>query len=185
MIKTYISILRGINVGGQKSIKMELLKVLYAKMGFANVQTYIQSGNVVFCSNGGLQIASMQKKIMQEIQNTFDFEVPVLIFEATDFEKIIKNNPYLKDTTKHNNYLHLTFLSESQNENHLPQIEKATNQAEDFAIIDKVVYLYCPNGYSNCKWTNAFWERKLKCTATTRNLKTAQQLLQMAQSLEK
>jgi uncharacterized protein (DUF1697 family) len=185
MIKTYISILRGINVGGQKSIKMSDLQTLYCKMGFTNVQTYIQSGNVVFCSNNDMQIASMQKQIMQEIQNAFGFEVPVLVFEVTDFEKIIKNNPYLKDTTKQNDYLHLTFLSESQNENYLPQIEKSTNQAEDFTIIGKAVYLYCPNGYSNCKWTNALWERKLKCTATTRNLKTAQQLLQMAQNLEK
>ncbi len=185
MIKTYISILRGINVGGQKSIKMSDLQTLYGKMGFTNVQTYIQSGNVIFCSNNDMQIASMQKQITQEIQNAFGFEVPVLVFEANDFEKIIKNNPYLQDANKDNNHLHLTFLSESQHENYLPQIEKSTNQAEDFAIIGKAVYLYCPNGYSNCKWTNTFWERKLKCTATTRNLKTVQQLLQMAQNLEK
>ncbi len=92
----YISLLRGINVSGQKKIKMLALRELYSSLGFKNVDSYIQSGNLVFDSKleNPLDISNM---ITSTIKNNYQFEVPVIIYTAQEFSKIYKNNPFAKN----------------------------------------------------------------------------------------
>ena len=181
-MKTYISILRGINVSGHKLIKMDTLRQLYADLGFENVKTYIQSGNVVF------QFKKAEKKMLAEkiekkITKRFGFKVPVLVRELDEYKAIIKQNPFTKKPQRDISFLHITFLSDQPTEENVAKIKSGQYQLDEFQLIDKSIYLYCPNGYGNSKLTNSFFETKLKVTATTRNWKTANELIAIAGKL--
>lgn len=176
---TYISLLRGINVSGQKIIKMNILKEMFESLHFENVKTYIQSGNIVFqykkSENNDLVI-----KISNQIQKYFGFEVPVFVLKTDELKHIVWNNPYKDDKTKDISFLHVTFLSSVPEQINFESINKVKSQEEEFELIDRAVYLYCPNGYGRTKLTNTFLEHKLKTGATTRNWKTTMELLRIA-----
>jgi uncharacterized protein (DUF1697 family) len=176
---TYISLLRGINVSGKNIIKMEALQKLYENLGFDNITTYIQSGNVVFTSTA-ISPEKLTEKISTQIKKDFNFDVPVTIVTIDNLQKIIENNPFLKDSSKEENFLHITFLSSKPEKYDSKIIEEKKSIGEEFVIVEQAVYLYCPNGYGNTKLHNTFLETKLKVGATTRNLKTANKLLQIA-----
>lgn len=108
---TYISILRGINVCGQKIIKTDALKRIYQNLNFENIKTYVQSGNVIFSSNEG-EPKKLEKIISSKIETEFGFYVPVIVLTENALKAIIKNNPFTKDEQKDFSSLHATFLAE-------------------------------------------------------------------------
>ena len=176
---TYVSILRGINVGGHRMIKMDALRQLFAKLGFANSRTYIQSGNVVFqCGKTNPQ--ELENKIADAIADTFGFAVPVILKELEEFKRIVENNPFAGDNTKDASHLHITFLSGQPDPEKFHKIKEGHCQAHEFHLIGQSIYLYCPNGYSKSKLTNGFLENNLGVTTTTRNWKTANELITLA-----
>ncbi|MES2567724.1 MAG: DUF1697 domain-containing protein [Bacteroidota bacterium] len=179
---TYIAILRGINVSGHKIIKMEALRALCESLGFKNTKTYIQSGNIIFQCKKTIP-AELEKKITTAIAETFNFEVPVIVKDANDLKTVIKNNPFLKrkeDITK----LHVTFLNNEPDKSSVDKIKECVYTEDEFTLSEKAVYLFCTNGYGNTKLTNTFFENKLKVSATTRNLKTLTELLNIAEQVE-
>ena len=178
---TYISILRGINVSGHRIIKMDALKKLCADLKFKNVQTFIQSGNIIFNfkKNHTGKISELLKTAIEKI---FGFDVPVVTCTISELENIIQSNPFINDTTKDQSFLHVSFLSGIPAPGKMDALKQLNFQPDDFIEIENVIYLYCPGGYGNTKLTNNFFENKLKLTATTRNWKTINELLKMAQN---
>ena len=177
---TYISILRGINVSGQKMIKMDALKEMYKDLHFTNIQIYIQSGNVIFQNIQSKQ-TDLGQKISKELMRKFGFEIPVIVLDTFELKEIIEKNPFVSDETKDISHLHVTFLSSKPEliDSSLFYQKKAPE--EEFAITENAVYLYCPKGYGQTKLTNAFFENKLKVGATTRNWKTTLELHRIAE----
>lgn len=175
----YISILRGINVGGHNQLKMEVLREMYVKLGYTNVQTYIQSGNVIFCAQSNDKL-SIEKKIIDKIRESFEINVQVMILTIDELRNALKNNPFISDSSKNPAYLHLTFLSVIPKDELLIKISTGNYSPDEYHYSDKTIYLFCPIGYGNTKLNNAFFENKLKLIATTRNLKTATELLAIA-----
>jgi len=169
----YISLLRGINVSGQKRMKMEELRTLYNSLGFKNVKTYIQSGNVIF-EDIGTDLNTLKKNIESGIQQQFGYNVHVLIKTPKKLREILKNIPCDFDI----NRACVVFLFEMPK--HIPWVElnEAKQETEQFEILDDIVYLHCPSGYSRTKLSNNFFERKLKVSATTRNMNTINKLLE-------
>lgn len=176
---TYISILRGINVSGQKLIKMDALRKTYENLGFLNIKTYVQSGNVIF-DGEDMEINKLEKIISQQIEKDFGFEVPIIALTVNTLKQVIDHNPFSKDQNKDQTFLHVTFLSSEPDQYDLKVIEDKKQNGEDLFFTDNVVYLYCPNGYGRTKLTNNFLETKLKVRATTRNWKTTNELLKIA-----
>jgi uncharacterized protein (DUF1697 family) len=173
---TYISLLRGINVSGQKKINMNELRKLYESLNFKNVRTYIQSGNVIF-SYPNTIVSRLINIIKQTIKNTFGFDVSIIIRTKDDFQKLIKNIPFAnKDISKR----HVTFLSDTPHQLPIDDINSIKDKSEEFFISGKEIYLFCPNGYGRSKLSNNFFERTLKLSATTRNWKTVVKLLEVA-----
>ena len=174
----YIALLRGINVGAQKSIKMEALRQLLATHGWQNVRTYIQSGNLIFESlePNPQQLA---EQLAQLIAAQFGFEVPTLVIALPEWQRIIADNPFLPDTAD-TAYLHCTFLAAAPDPDRVAAFATAAYAPDELQIIDRTVYLRCPNGYGNTKLHNSFLENKLKQTATTRNWRTVCTLAEMA-----
>ena len=181
-MKTYVSILRGINVGGKKMMKMEALRNLFSGLDFHNIQTYIQSGNVVFQTDE-TDVDILQANIENRISDIFGFDVPVLVFEFNQFKQMLSLNPFLKDVEKEIDNLHVTFLSaipETIRVNNLCEIDCAEDQ---FQLFDNALFLYCPTNYGNTKLSNNFIEKKLNVNATTRNWKTTQELIRIAEAI--
>ena len=172
----FLSILRGINVSGQKQIKMADLKKLYEEMGFKNVRTFIQSGNVVFESKSP---AKLSQKIEQKIKEHYSFDVPVIIRTKDELQHTVKSNPFLKQKNIELDKLHVTFLAEQPAKENITKTKEYNYKPDEFHIAEKEVYVHCPNGYGNTKINNTFFEKKLKVGATTRNWKTTNALLEM------
>ena len=168
----YISFLRGINVGGHKKIKMAELKKVYELLGLNRVETYIQSGNVIFEVEGQSE-SELETLIQDGVHAHFGFEVPVQVLTAPNFEKVIDQCPFapIDLATQGSHYL-VTFLDQSPPSGAEALLKPYIKSSEKVAIIDKVVYFYCSEGYGRTRLNNAFIESKLKVTGTTRNWKT-------------
>jgi uncharacterized protein (DUF1697 family) len=179
-MQTYISILRGINVSGHNLIKMKALQEMYVKLGFTNVRTYIQSGNVVFESEPK-QADKLVAIISEGIRNNFGFDVPVIVITNQLLKDIIANNIYMHDRGEDLSKLHVTFLAAEPLKDLVETINQEKYLPDEFCILPKAVLLFCPNGYGNTKLSNAFFEKKLKVQATTRNWKTIMELAKMTE----
>ena len=182
-MRTYISILRGINVSGQKLIKMEALRKSYETHGFQNVSSYLQSGNIIFsCTE--TETRELEENISARIATDFGFDVPVIVLTIDILKRIIENNSFVRDNGKSDTFMHVTFLSSVPDVIDQKFIAGKKHEGEEIIFTDRVVYLYCPNGYGQTKLNNSFLESKLKVKATTRNWKTTNELLSIAQQVE-
>ena len=171
-MKKFIVLLRGINVSGKNKLPMADLRELLISLQFQNVQTYIQSGNIILESN--LSKTEICELINQGIKTKFDYDVPVLAKTIPEWEKAIEKYPY---PTENEKIVAFTFLDKKTE---ITTIE-IKNIGEDlFKIENDLVYIYCPNGFGKSKITNNLFEKKLKITATTRNLRTTLKLLELA-----
>ncbi len=178
---TYISMLRGINVSGQKMTNMIKLKELYESLGFKNVQTYIQSGNVIFqCPPA--EVSKLKAKIEEGIKRVFGFEAPVFIRTGEEFQKLIKKTPYAKEDISR---IYVSFLSEVPVNIPIEELKRVKDKSEEFVISGKEIYLFLPNGAGKTKLSNTFLERKLKVGATTRNWNTVLTLLKMTDEIKR
>jgi uncharacterized protein (DUF1697 family) len=178
---TYIAMLRGINVGRGKMVKMERLRTSFAGLGFDEVKTYVQSGNVVFQSKRKSP-AELTRTIETKIQRDFGFAVRVLIKTSKELAQIVQKNPLLRVKGIDVSKLHVTFLSDAPPKTAEEMLEDLATTRERFRILNREIYLYCPDGYGNSKLANNTIEKKLSLVATTRNWRTVNALLEMAGS---
>ena len=176
---TFISILRGINVGGHNPVKMESLRQLYAELGFSDIQHYIQSGNVIFSSES-TDTLFLEKIICEKILAVYGWLVPVHVMTTEELRNALENNPFINESLKDSSFMHLTFSSTQPDKELIEKISVLNYLPDEFFICGKTIYLNCPNGYGRTKLTNDFFEKKLKLIATIRNIKTVRELLFLA-----
>ncbi len=177
-MKTYFVLLRGVNVSGKNIIKMAVLKDILAAAGFKNVTTYIQNGNIVLETDTGKE--EITAKIQQLINEHFNLQISVFCLDLTEMETALESNPFVNDIEP--NKLFFTFLNEKPNIELINDLEKIDFGNEQFRIIDKMLYFYVPAGMGASKLNNNFFEKKLKVTATGRNLNTINKLLDIAKN---
>jgi uncharacterized protein (DUF1697 family) len=177
-MKKFIALLRGINVSGQKKIKMSDLKLLFEEMGFKDVQTYIQSGNVIFSSKE-ISADKLEIKISSGIKRKCGFDVRVIILSAKEIEYVLKNNPFLKKK-KDEDKFYVTFLSKIPSDENIEKMHSIDYSPEEYFIEGKRLYLFVPNGFGQAKINNNLIEKKLKVDGTTRNWKTVKALSELA-----
>ncbi|MBV5315856.1 MAG: DUF1697 domain-containing protein [Prolixibacteraceae bacterium] len=178
----YIAILRGINVGTGRKVPMTDLKKLCENMGLQNVQTYIQSGNVVFEWSRSESISELETRLQKAFSESFGFDIPVLVRTAEEWAESIAQNPFLKEENVDIDRLHLTCLKEVPSQELLEKIKPFQFMPDRYEIIGKDVFIFCAAGYGTSKLTNPFFESKLKVSATTRNWKTVMKLHEMINS---
>jgi uncharacterized protein (DUF1697 family) len=178
-MQTYISFIRGINIGGNKKVSMELLKEVYSSLGLSNVKTFGQSGNVVFeYSEGKSEILS--KKIEDKLKKDIGFEVSVLIRTKEELKKAIESNPFSAISKEELSKVCVAFLSDIPSKDNLGEIEKIKDSSEKFVIAGKEIYLFFQKGYGRTKLTNNFFEKKLKVKSTTRTVNVIKKLVDIA-----
>lgn len=178
-MKTYCALLRGINVSGQKKVPMAILRELMTDLGFEQVQTYIQSGNVVFKSVESSH-TEIESKISESILKTFGFEVPILVKESSELKTIFNENPFVEGQREAS---YFTLLHDIPNTDLVEAVKQESYEGETFIVTEDCVYFYSDTGYGKAKCNNNFFERKLKVSATTRNFKTMQKLLSLCSDL--
>lgn len=170
--RTHVCFLRGINVGGKNRLKMANLKLAFEQYGLENVKTYIQSGNVLFHTR---EKADLGQKIVGLIKSEFKMEVGVLILGRAKLLEIIRKNPFDGDP-KH---WHATILGKAPRKSDIAQLASIDSGDDEYCVIKNVVYLRCPNGSAKTKLTNNLFEKKLGTTATTRNWRTMNKVLEL------
>jgi len=172
----YICLLRGINVSGKNIIPMTQLKLALEQSGLHQVRTYIQSGNIVFNSDHK-NSAQIENGIELLIQSNFDLKIKSMVIPVADFTKMLELNPFKKEAAAEPSRMILTFLECIPNAEGLQKIPESGK--DQWKIIDRCVYLYCPDGYGKTKLTHSVFESKLKIKATARNWRTCEQLALM------
>lgn len=177
-MKTYIVLLRGINVSGQKKIKMAALRNSLKQRGLEQLETYIQSGNIV-CKTKEIDSEAIEKLVHEAILKDFGFDVPTLVLLKEELEGILKHSPYLSEEEKSQYFV---FLKQTPNAERIEDFNKLSFDHEDFHITTDCVYLCCKAGYGKAKLSNNLVERKLQVSATARNLKTVRKLLELCEA---
>lgn len=178
---TYIAMLRGINVSGQKIIKMERLRASFEGLGFTDVKTYVQSGNVVFKAPK-ISADSLAKKIAKEILDEYGFDVSILVRTPAELENVLKHNPLAAEAGAEDAPLYVTFLSGVAPKGGEELLKPLATAAEKFVISGSEIYLHYPKGYAETKLSNAAIEKKLGLRATTRNWRTVNALIEMTRT---
>ncbi len=175
-----VALLRGINVGGHKKIKMADLRALFGELGFGDVQTYIQSGNVIF-DPAGADEAEAIERISKGIRGRFGFEVPVIVREHEELDAIISESPFPAfDAAQEGAYYAVSFLAETPANEKIDAIQPFVKPPEELVVQGRQIYLHCPNGFGRSKLSPALLEGKLGVTATTRNWKSLLKLRELS-----
>lgn len=173
-----VSLFRGINVGGNQIVRMEALKELHRSLDFRDVQSYIQSGNVVFTSDNS-NVEQVQKEIEDGFAQTFGFQVRVMVRTASELKAIIENNPFQNQPMRESNRIIALFLASDPSSTALEDIQKAYSGPEEIHIIGREAFIYYPEGMGRSKLTNTLLEKKLKTVGTARNWNTVLKLREM------
>ncbi|MGB8990300.1 MAG: DUF1697 domain-containing protein [Candidatus Sulfotelmatobacter sp.] len=174
----YVALLRGINLGGHKKIKMDELRAALAAIGFDEVKTYIQSGNVVFKA-AKISDKALSKKIEATILSKFGHSVSVIIRTAEEIEQLIANNPFLKQPDIDQTKLHVMFLREPPAQSALQQLETLVLKPDQFRFLGKELYFYLPNGVAESVVMKKPIDRVLAIPTTMRNWRTVNTIQQM------
>lgn len=182
----YIALLRGINVGGKNIIKMADLKQMFEAMGFCEVKTYIQSGNVLFKSDEDEEL--LCKKIEHEIEITFGFSVVVILRTAVELEQIIENRPFSEDaileaeSSSEGESLYVALLTNTPSQEKIEHLKTYKSENEECQIKGREVFLLFRHSIRKSKLANNL--HKLDVSATVRNWKTINKLAVLAKAME-
>lgn len=169
----YIAFIRGINVGGKTSIKMERLREVFSELGFENVKTYIQSGNVIFETDE----TNFGEKIEAAIEREF-FKTPVMIRSFEEIKDAIENNPFA-DEEFEDKLFHIVFLSEKLSDEKAAMLLGNNKESEKFAIRNREVYCLLRDGVADSLLGKKYIDIKLKTPATARNWRTVNKILEL------
>lgn len=172
----WIALFRAVNVGGKNKMPMARLKVVLQSSGCSDVQSYIQSGNVVFSSSVKSK-TRLNLQILEAVESEFGFRPLVLLLNEAEFREAIANNPF-DVNGKEPQTLHFFFLEEQPSQPDLDGLAKLASKTETFELVGKVFYLFAPDGIGKSNLAAAA-ERRLGVSATARNYNTIKALAVM------
>ncbi|MFZ0759992.1 MAG: DUF1697 domain-containing protein [Candidatus Sulfotelmatobacter sp.] len=175
---TYIAMLRGINVGGHKRIKMDKLRQSVEALGFEQVQTYIQSGNLVFKA-GKVSASGLSERIEKRILADFGFSASVISRTSDEIYETIANNPFLNKSGIDPDKLHVMFLSEAPKPAAMKKLADLMAAPDLCRCLGKEIHFYLPNGVSQSVLMKTPVDRILAVVTTLRNWKTVNSIHRM------
>ena len=178
--RVYVALLRGINVGGRNLVSMDGLKEMFSAIGCRAVETFIQSGNVVF--QGAERVARAVPEVISEsISKHYGLQIPVVVRTAEELQRAVQANPFLRIAADVAT-LHVAFLAERPTATRLASLDPLRSPPDEAIAMNREVYLRLPNGAGRTKFTNAYLDSKLATTSTVRNWRTVLTLVEMATS---
>lgn len=178
-----VSMLRGVNLGPHKRIKMDALRELYTSLGLQEPQTYVQSGNILFKTRSR-NLTVLAKKIESAIEESFGFRSDVILRSCAELKAVIAKNPFAARKGIEPNKLLVTFLASDPGEEARARIRQVKAEPEELWIDGRELYIYFPNGMARPKLSIPLIERMLKTSGTGRNWNTVAKLLELAEAME-
>jgi len=179
----YISLLRGVNVGGHNKIKMEELRLLYESLGLSSAQTHIQSGNIVFKAKERSE-DQLTKRICAGVEKRFGFRPAIVLRTTPELRKVVAKNPFVDRKGIDPSKLLVTFLSSEPLPAERRKLLTLKIEPEELRLDGRELFIYFPNGIARSKFSWSSVEKILRVSGTARNWNTVQKLLAMAIALE-
>jgi uncharacterized protein (DUF1697 family) len=176
----YIALLRGVNVGGKNILPMKSLSVLCEAQGCTTVQTYIQSGNVVFRSSAKVA-AAFPRALASQIKDQFGFETTVILRTSEELRLVTENNPFLKPGVD-TKFLHVMFLAAEPVLPDVVRLNPVCEGEEAFLLRGREIFLYLPYGSGRSKMASYSYDKILRTVGSTRNWQTVTKLLALAEA---
>jgi len=177
----YAALLRGVNLGPHKRMKMVRLRESFESLGLEQVQTYIQSGNVIFKTRGSVA-NDLCREIEERIFKDFGFEAPVILRKHEELRRVAGSNPFATQRGIVTSKLHVIFLADAPSPAALEALKQLTRMPDESRCIGREIYLHLPNGMGQSSLANNPVKRRWLKRSTTRNWKTVNQLHEMCQA---
>jgi uncharacterized protein (DUF1697 family) len=174
----FVALLRGINVSGHRRIAMAALRDSLAAAGLRDVQTYLQSGNVVFEADEE-DPAVVAAAVQARIATDFGHQVEVFVLPCSEVARIASSNPFASPADLDERWFHATFLFRPATQAAFAALKLPAGPGEQAVLSDGVIFLFMPNGYGRSKLVNSYFEGALHTPATTRNWRTVLALVDM------
>jgi len=178
-----ISMLRGVNIGGHHKIKMEELRALYHALKLRDVESHIQSGNVVFRTTES-NSARLGRQIEDSIEKKHGFRPSVILRTPAEFRDVIARNPFANRKEMDPSKLAVIFLEGDPGKEIREKVLAVKADPEELRMEGRELYVYFPNGMARPKLSIPAIERIMKTPSTGRNLNTVRKLLEIAEKLE-
>jgi uncharacterized protein (DUF1697 family) len=173
-----VALIRGINVGGNSIIKMAGLRKLFESAGLADVETYIQSGNVLFSKKNG-DLEQSAKQIDLKLASTIGSKIKILILSPADLKQAVAHNPFDPEVRDKEQRCQLMFLSAEPDTAHRKALMALQGEGYQFHIQDKVLYYAYPRKFEG-KRRNIDFEKVLGVTGTSRSWKVVNKLIELS-----
>jgi uncharacterized protein (DUF1697 family) len=176
----HVALLRGVNVGGKNSVPMKRLVALCFDAGCRDVQTYIQSGNIVFRATDAIahRIPSL---IGKELLSRLGLRIPVVMRTSAELGAVARSNPFLEAGVDAER-VHVAFLADRPSTAQMASLDPDRSPPDAFAVRGREIYLHCPNGLARTKLTNGYFDSRLGTTSTVRNWHTVLKLLELTRA---
>ncbi len=175
---TWIALLRGINVSGQRKVPMADLRALHERLGHRDVATYIQSGNVVF--DAETDAATLTAALEGAIAETFGFDVPVVVRTIDEVRAVASANPYPGGGADPKQVA-TAFLAAGPAPDRIDGFDPDAHAPDVCVLSGREVHLHCPSGFGRTKLTTTYLERQLGVAATVRNWRTVGALVELGE----
>jgi uncharacterized protein (DUF1697 family) len=172
----WVALLRAVNLGSYNKVAMADLRALLESLGYDDVRTHLQSGNVVF-TTGSVKAPTLERTLRSSIAEAFGVDTPVLVRTGVEMAAIVKGNPFMKRGAE-TKPLHVAFLSDDPASAKVKDLDPERYAPDEFAFGDRAVYLRLTNGMQGSKLPN--WDKVLGVTATVRNWNTVTRLHELA-----
>src|SRR3954468_21044845 len=165
----HIALLRGINVGGHRKVPMAQLRALAEELGFANVRTYVASGNLVFDDDG--EGAALEARLEQAIERAFGFPVDVIVRSAAQWVAYVRANPMMEESERHPNQVMMMTGKEAPTQADVDALARRASANERVALAGKAIWIWFGDGAGRSKlggagpkgvWTSRNWRTILK-----------------------
>jgi uncharacterized protein (DUF1697 family) len=174
---TYVVLLRGVNVGGNRPLPMAALRDVLTAAGHADVRTYVQSGNVVLRTRASA--SSVAAGVRGLIAEEFGMDVPTVVRTAAEMAEVAAHNPFVRPGADPARQLHVAFLEDRPTPAGAAALDPRRAAPEELHVRGREVYLWCPDGFGRSKVMVGV-ERALGTAATVRNWRTVTELVHLA-----